>query len=144
MNATTEVSTCNPVLGHLVEAVLFIGTDDNDEPLDARYDISDCDKESLSKLYAKFQQFIDKCEAAVTAELGSDWESLEDFYLGGYLDGCVERDFVFTASGRGVGFWDKGRWDERVSGILTKCAHEYRELEYNPPYVGDDGKIYFM
>jgi hypothetical protein len=143
MNATAETCINNPVLRHLVEALLCISTDHDGESLDENYSICDFDKDCLDKLYAKFQQFIDKCEAAITAKLGGDWESLEDFYLGSYVDGCVERDFIFTASRSGSGFWDKGRWDTRVSDLLTKFAHEFSEIEFNPPYVGDDGKLYF-
>ena len=128
-----------PVLLNLVETLLFIGTDDNDEPLDANYSIRDFDKDCLGKLYLQFQRFIDRCETEVTAKLGDDWESLEDFYLGSHPDGCVERDFIFTRCGCGVGFWESGRWDSTVSDLFTRFAREFSTLE---SYIGDDGKVY--
>lgn len=130
----------NPVLFNLVETLLFVGIDDNDEPLDANYSIEDFDEDCLDKLYLQFRQFIDRCEAEITAKLGEDcWGSLEDFYLGSYPDGCVERDFIFTRCGCGVGFWESGRWDSTVSDLLTCLVREFSTLE---SYIGDDGKVY--
>lgn len=139
MGATVETCINNPVLRYLTEALLFIGTDDDGNGLDVKYSICDFDKDSLNKLYAEFQQFIDKCEASVTAELGDSWNSLEDFYCGGCPDGCVERDFIYDRCRCGVGFWDSGRWDESVSQLLSCHAKEFSELYC---YVGDDKKIY--
>ena len=140
MNATAETCINNPVLRYMVEALLFISSDDEGKPLDVDYTICDFDKDCLSRLYAEFQQFIDKCEAEITATLGNGWESIEDFYCGGYPDGCVERDFIYTRTSCGIGFWEPNRWDPSVSHILTSSARMFSTVEC---YVGDDGKIYF-
>jgi hypothetical protein len=136
---TAEACIGNPVLRYMTEALLFSASIE-DPSIDKNYTICDIDKDCLNKLYAEFQQFIDKCESEITAELGGDWASLEDFYVGGYPDGCVERDFIYTRNCEGTGFWDQGRWDARVSRILSNAAHQFTQLEC---YVGDDGVVYF-
>jgi hypothetical protein len=140
MNATAETCINNPVLRYLVEALLFSSSVE-DESLDKGYSICDIDKGCLDRLYSGFQQFIDRCEAEITSKLGGEWESLEDFYLGSYPDGCVERDFIYTRNHEGTGFWDCGRWDKKAADILTGNAHRFTQIEC---YVGDGDKIYFM
>lgn len=140
MSATTEVSIGNPVLRYLIEALLFSSNVEG-EFLDRNYSISDVDKTCLDKLYADFQKFIDRCEAEITSRFGGDWNSLEDFYCGGYPDGCVERDFIYTRNHEGTGYWDRGRWDDKVASLLARNARRFTQIEC---YIGDDSKIYFM
>jgi hypothetical protein len=139
MNAAAETCINNPVLRHLAEAVLFSAS--IDDSIDEASTICDFDEQCLAALYSDFQQFIDKCEAEITALLGSGWNSLEDFYFGCHPDGCVERDFINTRNRDGAGFWDSGRWDKSVSSVLVASAHQFKQIEC---YTGDDDKIYFI
>jgi hypothetical protein len=123
----------------MTEALLFSSIVE-DQSLSKNYSICDIDQGCLSRLYADFQRFIDRCESEITAAIGGDWESLEAFYLGIHQEGCVERDFIYTRNHDGSGFWDTGRWDPRVSQILSNAAHRFPQIEC---FVGDDKKIYF-
>lgn len=139
MNATAKACINNPVLRHLTEAVLFSAS--IDDSIDETSTICDFDEQCLGRLYSDFQQFIDKCETEITALIGSDWNSLEDFYRGCHPDGCVERDFISTRNREGAGFWDSSRWDKSVSHVLVAFAHHFNQIEC---YMGDDDKIYFI
>ncbi len=129
----------NPVVKHLAHVLLFSSTDDNGTPLDTNYSICDFDVSDLDRLYLEFQTFIDKAEELVTAKVGGDWETLEDFYLYPGSDGCVEHDFIFTRNRHGVGFWENGRWLSPVGEILDTLATSFAEVYC---YVGDDGKLH--
>lgn len=142
MNSQSE-KTCtqNPVVQHLASVLLFTSTDIYGEPLEDQYSFSDFISADIDKLYTEFQQFIDQAENRVTEKVGGDWDTLEDFYLGQHSDGCVERDYIYTRNYEGTGFWEKGRWDERVSDIFDEIAKSKPEICC---CVGDDGKLHIL
>lgn len=123
-----KACTQNPVLQHLAETLLFTSTDHFGEPLDSFHTICDFAPRDLAKLYTEFQHFIDKVEGLVTAEVGGDWDTLEDFYLGMHSDGCVERDYIYSRNHEGTGFWDTGRWYAPVGKILNEVAKSQPEI----------------
>ena len=129
MNTQSDKAcTQNPVLQYLAETLLFASTDHLGEPLDKFHSICDFAPKDLERLYREFQHFIDKVEGLVTAEVGGDWDTLEDFYLGMHADGCVERDYIYSRNYEGTGFWDTGRWYEPVGRILNEAAKSQPEI----------------
>lgn len=121
-------STQNPTLRALVQAVLFIETDENDVPLDKNYTIDDVDEDDLKKLYLEYQEFLDKAEAQILDSISHDFESIDDFYLfHANNQNQTEYDYILTRCHEGCGFWD-GDWDKRVSDLLTKLARHHSEI----------------
>ena len=123
----------NPSLQQLAATLLGSETDDSDpsggKPLDANFTVSDFDKESLSKLYQRFQAFVSKAEAEITKIKGSDWSSIDDFHTGSGFGGFhLEHDYIMTVNGHGCGFREKHDWEPEVGKILTKLAKADSEI----------------
>jgi len=133
----------NPSLRQLAVTLLWSENDNADEsggePLDANYAPEDIDTDSLQELSKRFQSFVEEAEKLITEKAGSDWSSIDDFYTGpGNSDYQTEHDFIMTANGHGVGFWEKSDWPEEVGSILGKLARKYGEIHAD---VGDDGNV---
>ena len=110
-----------------IEAMLWSSTDDNDEPLDENYDVSDIATEFMSKIKRDCKKF-----------LRENYQYIEEDEMK-----QAGHDFWLTRNGHGAGFWD-GDWDYEINGKnvgdhLTKEAKKFGEVI---PYIGDDGKIY--
>ena len=105
-----------------IEAALWSSTDDDDQPLDENYDISDLAPSTL-------QGMIEDCKAFQEANAkdidGKDEQAGHDFWL--------------TRNGHGCGFWEIPDWEEEAGKRLTEATHTFGEVYL---YVGDDGKIY--
>ena len=134
----------NPSLEHLVTTLLWSETDNADEnggkPLDWNYRIDDVDAASLLELDKRFQAFVGKAEEMLTAKLGDDWSSIDDFYTGSSnSEYQTEHDYIMTVNGHGCGFWEKYDWQETAGEILTELATKQSEIH---AFVGDDGKVY--
>lgn len=140
---TNRVTIQNPSARELAATMLSTSTDHFDQPLDGLYDITQIEEDSIAKLYCDFQKFINAVESKVIEAVGSDWDGLEDFFIEAsqFVHGAVEKDFVLTRNRAGSGFWDTGRWDSRVSKILTDAAHQFSEITCS---VSDDCVIYFV
>ena len=106
-----------------LDCALWATTDDDGEPLDKTYGISDVAKETLDALYAECWNFY-------SANFDDLCEQSGSFEQWGH-------DFFLTKCGHGTGFWDRGTGD--VGERLTTAAKVYGETEL---YVGDDGLIY--
>jgi hypothetical protein len=104
-----------------IECLLWSSCDDQDEPLDKNYDISDLAPETIEQIKKDCDAFIEKC--------GPLLDDLDDSQSG--------HDFWLTRNRHGVGFWDRGLGE--TGEQLTKIAHSFGERW---AYVGDDGKIY--
>jgi len=144
MNTTEQKATLlNPSVRHLAMTMLETSTDDFGTPLDKVYGPRDIEQDSLTRIYCDFQRFVDVVEGRVTEVVGGDWESLEDFFIEAspFRDGSVERYFIFTRNREGEGYWNTGRWDERVSKVLTDAAHSFPEITC---CLCDDGQIEFF
>jgi hypothetical protein len=129
----------NPTLIALAETVLYTEYDEYGEPLDCNYSIADFEEESLKKLYADYQQFISVVEEKITAEIGENWDCIDDFYdIHQPALNQTEYDYILTRNRHGAGFWD-GDWSSQVSKILTNAARSQSEFT---ALVDDDGKIY--
>jgi len=103
-----------------VECALWSSTDDNDEPLDANYDIYDISAECLTQINIDCAMFQAENMTMIQDDLSQ-----------------AGHDFWLTRNGHGAGFWD-GDWPEHGDLLTAKCK-EYGEINL---YVGDDGLIY--
>lgn len=92
-----------------LECALWSSCDDDGEPLDREYSISDIDPEALAGMIEDcidFQaSYLDQCRAAGL----SDSQSGHDFWL--------------TRNRHGAGFWDRGIGE--AGARLTEAAHAY-------------------
>jgi hypothetical protein len=97
------------------------------EMLDASFDWTDFDTESL-------QRIIDDCRK-FQAE-----NTLPEYRHPQYNDAAMSgHDFLLTRNGHGAGFWDRGLGD--MGEKLTAAAKAYGEMDCG---VGDDGKLYVI
>lgn len=114
-----------------IDTMLWSTFDDDGEPLEDTYGVSDLSPESLAKIIEDCGRFLAEVENA-----GIDLEQ-------GLL---VDRDptehagfhFWLTRNRHGCGFWD-GDYAEEVGKRLTAIAEAFGEV---CPHVGDDGLIY--
>ena len=123
----------NPSLQQLALTLLWSENDNSTpqggEPFDSNYDVYDIDKASLDQLHKKFQAFVDKAEVEITQLKGSDWSSIDDFYIGSGTGGFyLEHDYIMTVNGHGCGFWEEYDWEPEVGKILTKLAKQDPEI----------------
>lgn len=115
-------------LDNYIEAALATSLDDNDDPLDKKFDKEDLAAESLEKMRADCVKFIDENAADLATWERGRYTAEE---MGGH-------DFWLTRNGHGAGFWD-GDWDKEVGKRLTDACKKFSEVNL---YVGDDGKLY--
>lgn len=106
--------------------ILWTGTDENETPLDALYNVSDFAPEAITKAEADCTKFQSKnADDLLTArEMGEG-------------DERASHDFALTRNGHGAGFWDRDLED--VGDRLTVACKGFGETD---AYVGDDGRIY--
>ena len=105
-----------------IEAALWSETDDDGEPLDAKYSIENISSETLREMRTDCERF----QAANREHIPV---------------GCEEQaghDFWLTRNGHGAGFWD-GDWIEPAASALDKAASAFGEFEL---YIGDDGQVW--
>ena len=122
-----------------IDCALFTSTDDNEDPLEDNYSLSDLAPETLSKI-------ITDCHAFIIANI-DDIESIPDFHGNADSHGrssytnyeCAGHDFWFTRNGHGVGFWCREELEAEVKARLTKASKAFGECTL---YVGDDGLLY--
>ena len=100
-----------------IEAALWSSTDDDGEPLDAGYDLS---QEAHDAMHADCAKFYEANSQYITD------------------DALAGHDFWVTRCGLGAGFWG-GDWPEPAASILTTAAEAFDNVDL---YVGDDGLIY--
>ena len=103
------------------DAALFSSCDNNDNPLDKNYNISDFSDDTNAKMKSDCETFV---------EQGWEWlESVEALRAG--------RDFWFNRNGHGCGFWD-GDYSTNVGEALDKLSHEFGPYDL---YISDDNLI---
>lgn len=110
-----------------IEAALWASMDDDCNPLDANYGISDLSECALAKITAD-------CERFQAENIIPDYDNRE------YTDAeMAGHDFFLTRNHHGAGFWDRDALSEEDRDRLTAAAHSFGGCDL---YVGDDGKIY--
>jgi len=119
MNVKHEITTA------FKAALLWSSLDDNDEPLDSHYDLTDFSPAALTTIDTLVDRFIAECLHLVNE-------------IPGYSYSDAGHDLWLTLAGHGCGFWEQD-----VHGdTLTQWAHQYRKLA--DVYVGDDFNIEFF
>jgi hypothetical protein len=113
-----------------VTAALWSSTDDEGEPLDSRYDVSDLAADVLQAMVTDCAAFQAQCGALLTDENCK--------YRGCDVVEYAGHDFWLTRNGHGAGFWD-GEWIEPAASVLDEAARKFGQCDL---YVGDDGMIY--
>lgn len=132
------MTNVNPALQALAETVLWSSCDDEGEPLDRFYTIKNFDADSLNKLYADYQLFLEEVEAKISQKIGDAWSCIDDFYnVAQPAENQTEHDYVLTRGRQGSGFSD-GDWDDSVAEILTAAAQKQSEFHV----IADDGRLY--
>ncbi len=123
--STEEPIDIDEVLRHYLMAALWVEMDDNEEPLENNYGISDVDEKSKDRLRAMITTFVKENEEAIKST--------------GMTDDQLGHDIFLNQNRHGVGFWDRGYGDvgETLSNAARKLGEVYVE-------VGDDGKIRFQ
>jgi hypothetical protein len=130
---TTETEYCedlarvrgDKMLRAYVECALWSSTDDDERPLDERYDVRDIAPETLASMVTDVQAFYIANDDAID---GNHEQAGHDLWL--------------TRNGHGVGFWARPDvYGDENARKLTDAAHAMGERNL---YVGDDGRIYSM
>lgn len=106
-----------------LETALWASTDDNQEPLDDKYDTADFTKEAIKAARRDAEGFI--------RENRADLNSVGDYGQHGH-------DFFLTRNGHGAGFWDRGYG--AVGDRLSKACKLYGGADI---IVNDRGKLVF-
>ena len=117
MNRERYLST---MVQQYAETALWSSHDD-DEPLDANYDVWNIDRKTM-------REFEQDCAAFLDSNT-TDLAEMDP--------GQAGHDFWLTRNGHGAGFWDRGLGER--GDRLTKAAHVYGGVDL---YVGDDGKVH--
>ncbi len=108
-------------MNHYFVAALWSSTEEDCNPFDDEYEISDIDEESQKSQREECEDFI-KDNADDLADLD--------------VQQCGH-DFWLTRNGHGAGFW------VRVLGVIgTRLADACKPYGEAYMYVGDDGKLY--
>lgn len=116
------------------ECALWSSMDDNGEPLDSNYTISDISQETMDAMQKDVDDFLSKV-------------SDDDFNLWEEHGFSIGHDFWLTRNHHGAGFWDRYIQGNTIEQMkveeagkrLTAIAHQFPEVDL---YIGDDGKIY--
>jgi hypothetical protein len=104
-----------------VDAALSWSTDENSEPLDLNYDISNIEQPTKNQMRRDVAKFLE----ANLPQIGDRYEQ-------------AGHDFWITRNGYHGGFLNRD-WPEPDSTTLADAAHAYGEFDIA---VGDGGKIY--
>lgn len=99
---------------------LWSSLDDNGEPLDDNYSVSDISKETREQMQLDCERFYSQ-----------NYDLIKDDVI------QAGHDFWLTRNGHGAGFWD-GDWPEHGE-YLTDACKAFGECDL---YIGDDGLIY--
>jgi hypothetical protein len=117
-----------------INAALFTSTDDNCEPLDAKFSIDDLPPRTIARLATDCWRFLS--DVNVCADLHKAIDVTSDRGKT-YSFASAGDDFWLTRNYHGAGFWSCDLYE--IGDRLTANAHTYGERYL---YVGDDGKVY--
>ncbi len=126
MSISLAMYVRNFVRGYVVCA-LWSSTDDECEPLDGLYTVSDIDSAAMADMEADCRAFVE-----------DNWTDLMAWAdRMGYGAETAGHDFWLTRNGHGAGFWDRGAGD--IGDRLTDASKAYGSSDL---YVGDDGFVH--
>ena len=101
-------------------AALWSSYDEDGNPLDSMYSISDIAPSSLESMKRDCDKFYDE---------------YSDLF---FNDERAGHDFWLTRNHHGAGFWD-GDYEKEIGKTLTDASHAFGESNL---YIGDDGLLY--
>ncbi len=93
-----------------IETALWLSTDEQDQPLDERFEIEDIESVVLQNMIDDCAQF----QQANADDIGDETER-------------AGHDFWLTRNGHGAGFWD-GDWPEPAATRLTLASKVFGEV----------------
>jgi len=108
---------------HYLICALWSSTDDDCDPLDDNYSICDINNESMEKMRAESNSFVD-----------SQYSILK--YANVIAEQCGH-DFWLTRNGHGAGFWDRGLGN--AGDKLTTACEAFGSCDL---MIGDDNQLY--
>ena len=111
------------VLRGFLTCLLWSECDDDQEPFDKNYEVSDISEEFVEEARKECQDFVEAAKEYIVES--------------GMEDDSVGHDFCLTRNRHGAGFWDRGLG--QIGENLTKKCRDFSEFNI---YLGDDGKIY--
>jgi hypothetical protein len=114
-----------------IVAALWSSSDDNCEPLDARFSKDDVSFETREMMRLDCAAFV-KANAADLVEYCARMKCEQ--WTGEERAG---HDFWLTRNGHGVGFWDRDL--DALGDRLTAACESFGEVFL---YVGDDARVY--
>jgi hypothetical protein len=113
-----------------IEAAFFTSTDDNDNPFDESYGISDIAPDSLAKI-------IDDCNKfRAISEVSADLIRAGEIDVN-YDDIRSGHDFWLTRTGHGSGFWSR-----ELGACGDRLSNQARGFGNSDMYVGDDKQLH--
>ena len=116
-----DIDTLNTFQRAYFECALWSSTNDEGEPLDNDYDITDLSPETWDQMKKDCIDFVE-----------TNKELLE-----GLIPSQSGHDFWLNRNGHGAGFWDRGLGE--VGNKLSEMCKLEGSIDL---YVGDDKKIY--
>ena len=128
VRASTQLEPPDHFTNEYIRAALWVETDEDESPLDAKYTVADIERETLAQMIEDCRQFQEKYGHLFTKE-----NCPKQFDPVGY----AAHDLWLTRSDNGCGYWD-GDWEEPAATILTEAAKEMGEMDL----VVYEGKIY--
>jgi len=120
----TEKIVLSKSLPAYFEAMLWSSNDQDDNPLDKNYSISDISDKLRESSKKDLLSFVEKCEKECSEEL--------EEYISDKGREKFGHDFWLSRNGHGAGFFDDG------FNKLQKLAKSFKEVDV---YVTDDGEI---
>lgn len=124
---------------HYLVAALWSSTDDDCNPLDDNYNLSDIHPDSVQSAIddcIRFQQ-DNKTILEIAYEFYND-AGMSSHPDAGSPEACAGHDYWLTRNHHGSGFWDRGMGP--IGQELTEIAHKEGGVYL---YVGDDEMLYF-
>ena len=115
-----------------VTTLLWSTNDDEGEPMDSRFDISDLAQATRKQVEADAHKFYNANHVAINCLGAPVSKETHD------CDSRAGHDFALTRNQHGAGFWD-GDWPEPYASQLSDAADAFGEFNL---YVGDDGKLH--
>lgn len=104
----------------------------SDIPLGDNFDRSDIDEETLAKMIADCDDFVN-----------ANAETLEKLKAAGHqTDERAGHNFWLNRNGHGAGFWDEVAGTHALAPLFDKLSEASKAYGSFYLYVGDDGKVY--
>lgn len=110
-----------------VAAMVWLGTDDNETPMDENHSTEDIHPGVLAELKNDCNAFIDQNTDLLIKAVMKD----------GYTFSNAGHDYLLSRNGHGAGFFDRDL--DEVGDKLQEASQAEGTVD---AYVGDDGQIY--